>query len=261
VARAIHASGQPGSGPLVELDAAALPPPALAAELELLAAGGGTPAGALLTVLLRDPFELPRDLQERVVALARDPSLRWLATSREAPDAARRAERLLAPFDFLLTTLVLELPPLRDRRPEIPVLAQHALECANRSAEPRRLGFEPSALDILDRYDWPGNLAELARVVAWAHPRAEGDLIGPADLPPEIQGALGGAYAPPPMPPPVTPLDATLEHAERRLIEQALAWARHNKSRAAEALAISRPRLYRRMKDLDIPDLGDSGDA
>jgi DNA-binding NtrC family response regulator len=57
------------------------------------------------------------------------------------------------------------------------------------------------------------------------------------------------------MPPPVTPLDRTLEQLERRMIEQALRRARQNKSRAAELLDISRPRLYRRIKELGIPDV------
>jgi len=85
---------------------------------------------------------------------------------------------------------------------------------------------------------------------SWTPPtaRGDGDLIDVPDLPAAIRGHLASSYNPPPMPPPITPLDRMLEQLERRLIEQALQRARQNKSRAAELLEISRPRLYRRIK-------------
>jgi DNA-binding NtrC family response regulator len=79
-------------------------------------------------------------------------------------------------------------------------------------------------------------------------------LIGPDDLPATIRGNLGAAYAPPTPPNPIKPLDELLTEVERRLIETALRQARSNKSRAAEILGISRPRLYRRIKELNLPD-------
>ncbi len=107
---------------------------------------------------------------------------------------------------------------------------------------------------MLAAYDWPGNIRELMRVIEAAHALAADDLIRAEDLPAAIRGHLGAAYTPPPMPPAIHPLDQTLTQVERRLIEQALQLARRNKSRAAELLDISRPRLYRRMKELNIPD-------
>ena len=84
--------------------------------------------------------------------------------------------------------------------------------------------------------------------------RGAADVIQLDDLPAAIRGHLGSAYNPPPMPPAVLPLDDLLTQVERRLIERALQRARQNKSRAAELLEISRPRLYRRIKELNIPD-------
>jgi len=79
-------------------------------------------------------------------------------------------------------------------------------------------------------------------------------LIDASDLPASILGHLGAAYLPPSAPRPVQPLDELLTEIERRLIENALARSRQNKSRAAELLGISRPRLYRRIKELNLPD-------
>ena len=78
--------------------------------------------------------------------------------------------------------------------------------------------------------------------------------IDVGDLPASIRGHLGAAYLPPAAPPPVKPLDELLTEIERRLIETALSKSRQNKSRAAELLGISRPRLYRRIKELNLPD-------
>ena len=105
-------------------------------------------------------------------------------------------------------------------------------------------------------YDWPGNLRELARVIDHAHaqPGGEGRLVALEDLPASIRGNLGGGFPPPDQPTSIKPLDELLTEVERRSIETALRQARGNKSRAAEMLGISRPRLYRRIKELNLPD-------
>jgi transcriptional regulator with GAF, ATPase, and Fis domain len=237
------------------LDCAALPPEVL--ERTLLADdadnGGGT------TVVLANVLELPRDLQARLAAILNGPS-RYIATTPVPPDAARRDGRLRDDLHFGLTTLVITLQPLRERLEDVPLLAQHFLERTNSRAERRRVGFVAEAIDVLAAYDWPGNLRELLRVVEAAHAVAADDWIGPGDLPAAIRGNLASSYNPPPMPPTVTPLDERLNGLERRLIEQALARARQNKSRAAELLEISRPRLYRRIKELNIPDVPEPSD-
>jgi DNA-binding NtrC family response regulator len=124
----------------------------------------------------------------------------------------------------------------------------------------RGMRVTADGLAKLAAYDWPGNLRELARVVAAAHAAGSGDWVEAEDLPAAIRGSLGAAYLPPPLPSPITPLDELLTQVERRLIENALQRARHNKSRAAELLGISRPRLYRRIKELNLPDVPDPAD-
>ena len=255
VARTIHHRGPKGQAPLVPFDCAALPPEVL--ERELFSEGrlGGRldlPEGS--TVLLVDVLQLPRDLQGRLSEVRDDRRVRLLATSPTDPEVYLRDDRLRPDVYYALTGLTIRLAPLRERLDELPMLAQHILERANLRGERGRLGFSPEAIAVLRAYDWPGNLRELARVVEAAHARGVGDVVEAADLPAAIRGHLASAYTPPPMPPPVTPLDGLLEQLEKRLIEQALQRSRQNKSRAAELLDISRPRLYRRIKELAIPD-------
>jgi DNA-binding NtrC family response regulator len=264
VARTIHLHGTGRQRPLVAFDCEALSAETLEHELfgdtgldrvgptarqPRLSMGEGS------SLLLDEILSLPRDLQMRLVA-ALDARGRLLATTTLEPDVALRDERLRPELYFALTTLVIRLAPLRDRRDELPALAQHFLERANERGGPQRIGFAPDAIAVLLAYDWPGNLPELARVIdhALARPRGEAHRIEADDLPATIRGSLGGAYTPPVVPTSIKPLDELLTEVERRLIETALRQSRSNKSRAAEILGISRPRLYRRIKELNLPD-------
>jgi DNA-binding NtrC family response regulator len=252
VARLIHRRGSEPeeTGPRV-LDASALSADLLEREL-----ARPLESDRPITWLVREPALLPRDLQGRLLELLAAGD-RLLATAVEDPHDAMRREALLPELYYALTSLTIRLDPLRDRLDELPLLAMSMLETASahRPSEARPVvGLEPQALEILRRYDWPGNLHELRRVIESATSRAPGDLIHADDLPAGIQGHRGAAYLPPPLPPGKT-LDQILEEVERRLLERSLARGRHNKSRAADLLGISRPRLYRRMRELGIPDV------
>jgi transcriptional regulator with PAS, ATPase and Fis domain len=264
VARTIHQQGARPGAPFVAFNCAALPPEVLARELfggEDRFDGAGPrliqPEGT--TLLIGDILDLPRDLQARLVA-ALGRGVRLVATSTADPEAALRAERLLPELFYALTTLVIRLAALRERLDELPLIAQHFLERLNQRGPRQRSGFSPAALTGLVAYDWPGNLRELARVVEAAHGTGTGDLIEVEDIPAEVRGHLGAAFLPPPPAPPLTPLDELLTQVERRLIEHAMHRAGQNKSRAAELLGISRPRLYRRIKELNLPDEPEPGD-
>ncbi|QDV37836.1 sigma 54-interacting transcriptional regulator [Tautonia plasticadhaerens] len=262
VARAIRKrSGRPDSSLLV-IDCAALPAELVDRELfgppSARPDGGDAPRLAPpegSTVLLGEILALPRDVQARLAVAIADPDsrgVRLLSTTSGDPEAAVRDDRLRADLYFALTTMVIRLSPLRERLDELPLLAQHFLERSNQRDVPRRVGFRPEAVEVLVRYDWPGNLRELSRVVDASHDRSSDDLIGPDDLPASIRGHLGAAYLPPPTPEEHLPLDATLERLERRLIERALKLARGNKSLAAKKLHISRTRLHRRIHELGL---------
>jgi DNA-binding NtrC family response regulator len=277
VARTIHQQGPNYQQPLVPFDCEALPAEILERELfggdrqkdreshgNSPSSGASRPRLSLVdgsTLLIREILMLPRDLQARLVA-ALDTRIRLLATTVNDPDIALQNEQLRPELYFAVTGLVLRLRPLRERRDEVPVLAQHLLERANQRGGKQRTGFSPQAIEALLAYDWPGNLRELARVIDYAHarPGSQGPLVEPDDLPAAIRGNLGGGFAPPAAPGPIEPLDAILTQVERRLIETALRQVRRNKSRAADLLGISRPRLYRRIKELNLPDEPESTD-
>ncbi len=171
--------------------------------------------------MIREILLLPRDLQARLVA-ALDSRVRLLATTTSEPETALKAERIRPDLYFALTTLVVRLEPLRERRAELPALAQHLLERANAREGKQRAGFSAAALSALTSYHWPGNIRELARVIDHAHARDQGPWINLEDLPASIRGNLGSAYPAPCTPHPIKPLDELLTDVERRAIETAL---------------------------------------
>ncbi len=213
------------------------------------------------SLLIGDILALPRDLQARL-AESLDGRVRLIATTAGDPDAAFKQERLRPELYYGLSVLVIRTLPLRERRHDLLLLAQSLLERANQRTGSTCCGFTPQAVSVLQAYDWPGNLSELARVIDAAHYHIRSQtqaekampLIDMDDLPASIRGHLGAAYLPPTASPAIKPLDELLTEIERRLIETALSRARQNKSRAAELLGISRPRLYRRIKELNLPD-------
>jgi PAS domain S-box-containing protein len=257
MARTIHQQGPRSSSPLLAFDCAALPAEVLKRELFGDRSDDAAPPRLTLpegaTLLIGDVLELPRDLQG-MLAGALDQGIKLLATTSGDHELALRAEQLRTDLYYALTSLVIRVAPLRERLSELPLLAQHLLERLNLRGARQRSGFSPDALAALTGYDWPGNLRELARVVDAAHQTGAGDLIEVDDLPADVRGNMAAAYLPPPPPPPITPLDELLTQVERRLIEHAMQRAGQNKSRAAELLGISRPRLYRRIKELNLPD-------
>jgi DNA-binding NtrC family response regulator len=138
---------------------------------------------------------------------------------------------------FRLNTIELRLPPLRDRREDIPVLATHFLrQHANRYRKPIT-GFDEPAIKALLAHTWPGNVRELDHAVERAALMAEGESIRAADL-----GLRGGREGAPRLE------EMSLEEVEALLIKKALARFGGNVSQAANALGLSRSALYRRLQ-------------
>ncbi len=214
------------------------------------------------TVYLDEVDRLPRDLQEQIVAswllpVAERPRLRFMGATSVEPGCLVDDDRLRSDFHDLLSPLVLEVPPLRERQEDILLLAQHFLEDLNRGRELQVSGFRPAVAEQFAEYRWPGNLDELSRVVREARDKCieEGSTwIDSNHLPFRFRTGLGAQRTPAPREPfgPIR-LDDVLADCEKELLQRALRETRHNLSRAADLLGINRPRLYRRLEQLGLP--------
>jgi DNA-binding NtrC family response regulator len=177
---------------------------------------------------------------------------RIIAGSDVSPLSEVHAGRLLEKLYGVLSTLAIELPPLRERLADLTNLVDRLLERLNEESERQISGLTPAAWDIFREYRWSGNLRELYAVLSSCHQRAKGDRIEVSDLPAFVCQAVRLDQTPSALTDKPMPLDSLLEKVERRLIEVALSRARGNKTRAAELLAVWRPRLLRRMEALGI---------
>jgi DNA-binding NtrC family response regulator len=208
---------------------------------------------------LREPANLPRDAQARLVEYfdkqGAPSTTRLMAGSARNLEQACHDGTLLQSLYYRLSTLSIDLPPLRERQADLPLLVQQTLERCQAGDGQSAMTIHPAAWDLLRSYDWPGNLAELQTVLRKAQQRAQGAEIQLSDFPAQLRAALDLAQIPAPVAERELPLDELLAEAERRLINLALRQARHNKSRAGARLHITRARLYRRMQTLGIADL------
>jgi len=157
---------------------------------------------------------------------------------------------------LLLNVVALRLPPLRDRREDIPGLVAHFL--AHYCREVHRLGLEitPAALALLQSYAWPGNVREFQNAIERAVVLTPGPALTETDFPPEIRQATAGAVAPvAPLPrrADILPLADALVAFKRAKVRQALARAQGNHRQAAKLLGIEPSNLSRLLHTLQIP--------
>ena len=147
---------------------------------------------------------------------------------------------------FRLNVIGVEVPPLRARGEDIPLLAAHFLEgFASRNRKVIR-GFSPQALDTMLRYSWPGNVRELENAVERAVMLCHGDLITERELPSMLSSAVQEATRP--AEPDASLAGLPLDAVERRAIEETLRQAGDNKSEAARRLGITRATLHNKLR-------------
>jgi DNA-binding NtrC family response regulator len=163
-------------------------------------------------------------------------NVRVIAATNKALDEEQKARRFREDLFFRLNVVSIELPPLRERREDIPALVEHFL--TTRQLGKVRCKVEPEAMQALLKYGWPGNIRELANVLERAQILAEDNLLTLDDLPESLQTA----------PPPTEvfgPDSLNLHEMERRNAQAALQRAKGNKVHAAKLLGITRRALYR----------------
>ena len=146
---------------------------------------------------------------------------------------------------FRLNVIHIHVPPLRERKDDLPLLMASFLEEFNRENSRSIKGVDSRAKSAMFKYDWPGNIRELRNCMESAVVMCSGDEIGLDDLPPSISRSAGTESI-------VIPLGITLDEADKVIVQQNLAANRNNKSKTAEILGIGRKTLQRKIVDWGI---------
>ncbi len=251
-AQTIHQLGERGARPLVTLDAT-LGIPESEDLSELLARASGS------SLLVRGADMLPKPLQKRLARICDqgpsegDDGIRLLCTIRRDLNELLETGTFSRDLYYHLSAASISVPPLRDHREDIPILADHILQHSGLTAEEvssEPLTLSAGALELLVNYDWPGNVRELEHVVHRAAATARSARIDADDiqLPTPVgatsQQSWGGRGADTPA---ATSLTETIAGIERGLIESALHRAAGNQARAAQFLGIPRTTLRDKM--------------
>jgi transcriptional regulator with PAS, ATPase and Fis domain len=269
IARSIHRLGPRRGEPFVAVDCAALHENLLQSELfghEQGAFTGATKRKHGLfeaadggTIFLDEIGDVSPAVQAGLLRVLETSSFRHLGGTQEVHvdvrlvAATNRAlERLMEEgkfrrdLYFRLNAIHIEIPPLRQRRNDIPVLVEHFVAQAN-ARHGTNKKVSPAAAEALRRYDWPGNVRELRHAIERALMLADGDVIRPADLPEEVRQAMRGSLLDA-----VPASDLALAAVERRHIAQVLAAVDGHRARAAQLLGISERNLYRKLQEYHL---------
>jgi two-component system response regulator HydG len=212
------------------------------------------------TLFLDEIGELPLELQPKLLRVLQEGEVRALGTTRPTNVDVRviaathrdlRARIKEGSFRedlyFRLAVVTVKVPALRDRREDIPRMAEHFV---SRSAGPKfDARILPDALDLLLRYDWPGNVRELENAIERAVALNTNGPIRKEDLPTAVQSSTGGLVSNSAI---KGNGSLSMAEAERRAIEHALQKAKNNKLEAARLLGIGKTTLYRKLREYGI---------
>jgi DNA-binding NtrC family response regulator len=269
IANTIHQRSRRASKPMVKLNCAAFPQSMIEGELFGYVKGAFTGAAndfrgmiseaSGSTLFLDEISDMPIDLQTRFLRVLQEREYRPLGSTRvlksdfrviaatNRPIAQALSEhRLRSDLYYRLNTFQIEVPPLRDRKQDIPpMVASFVKQFAQQLGKPEP-AIAPDAFQKLLDYSWPGNVRELQNAIEYAVVLTRQNLIGVKELPAEVQlptvlqrtdhamAARAGVQS--------------LDDVERSTILQALAQCHGNKKKAAELLGIQRPTLYNKLK-------------
>ncbi len=292
VARAIHASGPSAMRRFAVLECGQLSPPVLESELfgyvrSLHTGESRSKEGSLVsqeggTLFLDGVSEIPLDLQARLMRALQDKKIRPAGADQAVPLTVRvlaaSSRNLSALVDqglfrkdlfYRLNIVSLRIPPLRERKDDIPVLAEFFLERMRRESAVQHR-FAVDAMQVMMNYDWPGNIRELEGVIESACASASGPILHTGDLPPQMRnivvpnGAakevirvdareredvpLGRPAVDRRAPAPIV----SIADLEREAILHTIRQLRGDKLMAAKLLGIGKTTLYRKLKEYGI---------
>jgi two-component system response regulator AtoC len=275
IANALHERSARRDGPWIKINCAALPKDLI--ESELFGHTKGSFTGATTekvglleeahkgSLLLDEITEMPVDLQAKLLRVLEDRVVRRLggaksipvdfrlvSSTNRSPEQAVKDGQLRQDLYFRINTVTIGVPPLRERREDLPMLVRAFLDRYRAKHQRAIDAIEPEAYRRLLGYAWPGNVRELQHALERAVLVARGREITLLDLPESLQhgpgeGGLTGAIAPSEVP------AGSLEEIERASILKALDATRWNKQAAAALLGLRRPTLYSKMRKHNIP--------
>ena len=262
VARAIHFNSLRPSGPFVPLNCSAIPQELMESELFGHVKGAFTGAVAARhgvfelahggTLFLDEISEIPLTLQAKLLRVIQEREFRRVggtkevrvdvriisATNRDLTEAIAKGAFRDDLFDRL-NVVQLDVPPLRERREDIPLLVFHFLQRLSGETERPAKQIAPDALAVLEKYHWPGNVRELENVIERAVTLARSDRIEIADLPESVHRTGRGEPPPLELPPEGVSIEQVVAGVERSLLEQALQRTGGVQTKAAELLGCS----------------------
>lgn len=295
VARTVHALSQRRQGPFVAINCAALPETLIESELFGHEKGSFTGASERRagcfevaqhgTLLLDEIGEMPMPTQAKLLRILEDSKVRRLggrtefevdvrliAATNKIPEEAVKGGHLREDLYYRLNVFHIHLPPLRERKEDLPTIAAALIGDLNRKHECRVAGVSPAVLDALLAHNWPGNIRELRNVLERAVIIAGDGVIELKHLPGFLQGRAVGfaaaaaaasasaAAAPAPQDDAGDSVrfavGTTVEEAEKGLILRTLEHTRNNKTRAAEILGISLKTLHNKLKEYGAKEYG-----
>jgi transcriptional regulator with GAF, ATPase, and Fis domain/tetratricopeptide (TPR) repeat protein len=273
LARAVHDVSNRRDRPFVQVNCAALPETLLESELfghVLGAFTGATRDKVGLfeeadggTIFLDEIEKVPESVQAKLLHVLDRSEIRPVGATRSRQVNARvicatgvdlrdriRDGRFLEDLYYRLNDITVRVPPLRERREDIPVLAQHFVTIFSRQMEKNVKGLHPDVMEVFLAHEWRGNVRELEKTIKRMMVLAEdGDVLDQSLLPPELQeGAPSAATAAPAG----KSLRSNVSVLERRMIAESLDRHRWNKSRAARELGLSYPTLLSKIRTLHI---------
>ena len=273
VARAIHLHSSRAKGPFVAVNCSAIPESLI--ESELFGHERGAFTGAVSskpgrfelakggTLFLDEIGDLKPSLQVKLLRVLEEKLFMRVGGTRKIPLEARlvaatnvdlqeamQQGRFRDDLYYRLFTVPIHLPPLREKREDIPILVKYFLEKLNRKFNKRVRGVDPKVMKVLCRHAWPGNVRELQHVLEYCFVFAKGTLITERHLPRLESAWVGRELELPLSDKSVSPLEAL----EKKTILMALEMTQGNKQEAAKVLKISRSKLWRKMRIYQIKD-------